>query len=441
MRKLVAFLLVLFVVGSLCACSEPTFNNAEDMLAAPRLSGDMYDVQQVLDKYVSAPHTLKYPGSGEYRAAISFADVSGNGSKEAVAFYSTTDNDVNSITLVYLTCSKKKWKVSSSVSNYSADVDQIMFKDLNGDDKKEIIVGWVLSPTDKQVSVYSLEKNILVQNLQESYSVFSCCDIDSDENKELVLCSLSTSDATAKASVYSFAGKKVSLEASCDLDGGVTGYCSPVFSALKNGKPALYVDAAKSNGTVTEVLYYEDGMLINGAYNEATLSSDLTYRPTASAIIDINGDGIPEIPLCSSFIGTAIKDGETDYLTVYCNFANKSTIKAKTVYFNTVDNYSVVFPKEWIGSVGAKYDKTEKSTTLYEIIANDDGTFLKNEFMSIKVLGKNDKHAIKKAKENGYKSFKSESGKVYYCKTTGQSNYSVSASRLNEIFEINSKVF
>ena len=107
--KLAASLLCIMFSLLMCACSTAPTPDGDPLLKAPRLPGDMYDIQQALDASVATSFTLKYPTSGIYKSAVTLMDITNDGIPEAVAFYATTTNDVTSISLCLLTYNNGEW--------------------------------------------------------------------------------------------------------------------------------------------------------------------------------------------------------------------------------------------------------------------------------------------------------------------------------------------
>lgn len=365
-KRVLTAVLCLLCAALLCACSTAPTANGDPLLKAPRLPGNFYDIQQALDSSVASPYTLKYPTSGEYKSAVTLMDITNDGRQEAVAFYSTTTNDVTSISLCLLTYDGEEWTAVSDSFAYASSIEQIMFDDLDGDNKKEIIVGWVTGPTDKQVCVYSFENATLSQRLAEKYTQFLCCNLNSADLNSLLVVNLDTAATTARATLFGFKDKELATFGSCSLDGGVTAHFTPVLSKLPDGRPAVYIDATKGAGTLTEVLYFDKGALINGAYDPLAAMSADTYRASTANLYDINGDEIPDIPMQVDFLGMAgLSEAEKSYITVWCNHTEKGLVKKQTAYANYTDSYNFELPDGWREGVTLQKDSKKRSRSFY----------------------------------------------------------------------------
>ena len=81
-----------FVALALCllalaACS-PIPVGVEDLLDAPRLSEEQYQLEKALREQQEQEIKLKYPQSGSYRSAFTFHDIDGDGVDEAIVLHS-----------------------------------------------------------------------------------------------------------------------------------------------------------------------------------------------------------------------------------------------------------------------------------------------------------------------------------------------------------------
>ena len=88
-KKIIALVLAAVLALFFAGCS-PMETNVENLIVPPKLEGEMRPVQEALEASVGRDITLRYPVSGEYHSAIVMKDLNGDGTDEAVAFYSTT---------------------------------------------------------------------------------------------------------------------------------------------------------------------------------------------------------------------------------------------------------------------------------------------------------------------------------------------------------------
>ena len=145
--------------------------------------------------------------------------------------------------------------------------------------------------------------------MNESYSVMSYGDADSDGAVEILLVSQVTAATGTQnfANLYKFSGGKMNLVGSAKLDGNVSSYVSVKNEKTDEKSPLrFYIDALKGEMLmITELIYWnaETSELVDPFVDNVTLTnvSTLRYEPIPS--MDINNDGVIEIP-----VQTAISD-------------------------------------------------------------------------------------------------------------------------------------
>lgn len=345
LRRLAA--LFLAVVFSLCfsACSGVE-SEEDNLLSAPRLEGDLAPIQQALEEYAGEGITLKYPVSGEYRSALILKDVTGDGRNEAVAFYSTTVDKTVTMHINVIASDGKKWASMGDLSLVGSGVESVSFSDLDGNGTEDIIVGWnIYGNVDKQVGVYTFDKGKPVQRVLEPYSAFLCHDITDDGISDLSVIYLNSAEKTALAKVIALTDIGISEMGQVTLDGGVTSYSTPVVSTLKDGTPALYIDAVKGVGMQTEIIWFEEGVL-KTLFDPEAPETSLTYRASAVASRDYNGDGVIDLPLTEILLSTAnLAEADKVWFTNWSTFDGKAFRLIASTFMNYSDGYSLTVPE------------------------------------------------------------------------------------------------
>ena len=356
MKKILALILAFCMAIILCGCD--LFDDANELLSPPELTGEMAPIAKALEKSAGSDCDLKYPADGEYRSAIVLEDINGDAIYEAFAFYSTSDDEMTTMHINAICQIDGKWTSVADKTAIATGIEKVEFSDLDDDGNKEIVIGWDVNGTsEKQLSLFTFENNVLAQQLVQSYTGFSCCDLNKDGKNELFVHMLNTSEKTNKAMVYSYNKRQIEQTATCVLDSSVKSAEKPIFAALSNGQRAIYIDEIKGVGSVTEVLYFSEGELINPLLDEESLENVSTFRAASLETQDINADKVLEIPIASD-LPNAISDGEKLYYTNWCSF-NGELLSVKIVTMvNTVDGYYLTVPNTMVGRIAA-YKDTE----------------------------------------------------------------------------------
>ena len=350
----------------LCGCNMFVFDT-DNILSPPELSGELKPIQQALVESIKGEYTLKYPTYGEIKSAVVTEDLDGDGIKEAFAFYSTSDSEETMMHLNVIVKDKKKYKSVDDNSKSASGIERIDFYDLNGDGKKEIIVGWeIYAESEKHLAVYQFEKNALTQIMSQKYTNYLCIDFDDNGKNEILVQDLDTKESTNKASLYSITENGLTQISGCLLDGKVKTAGRFKLSSLSNGQKAVYIDEIKGIGAVTEVLFMSKGELKNPLLDvENTMENVKTIRSATIPSADVNNDGIIEIPMASDMPNADFNSDEKLYYTNWCSFSGDVLTVKQVSVVNTADGYSINLPKRFIGNIAASKNVDKRTRTVY----------------------------------------------------------------------------
>ena len=333
--RIFAAVLCAFMLSS---CTEFD-NSAKSLLRAPRQE-ELYYIQNALEDSAGSDITLKYPTSGEYRSAFILKDINGDGEEEAFAFYSKTVEEAVTMNINVIASNGEEWVSKGNSNIVAGGIEKVIFCDLDGDGVEEIIVGWtVFGTVDKQLAVYSFDGEGLKKRAGEKYSDFLCGNLTGDDKNELIVFGINTTDKLATAKVFSLQTGSISEIGAVQLDGGITSFYTPTLSKLSNSKPAIYVDAVKGVGVITEILWFENETLrhLNRGHEA---EESVTFRTTLATVKDFNADGILDVPL-SEILKSTEKNEEIDkvYVTNWSSFDGKSFKTVSSAFMNYSDGY------------------------------------------------------------------------------------------------------
>jgi hypothetical protein len=352
LRRIAVLICTVFVLFSFTSCNvlDADING---LLTPPKQDGYTYPIQKALEDSVGDKITLKYPISGNYRTAFTLMDIDGDTVNEAVALYSLTTDGTVSMHLNVIDYENDEWISRSDVNIVGNGVEKIEFCDLNNDSIPEIIVGWMVYGTvDKQVGIYTYENGVLNQRAMEKYTDFVCAKFRDTKKDDFILLNLNSNEKTSTLKILELSGKGIVETGSAILDGGVTSYSTPLVASLSDGTPALFIDAIKGTGTLTEIVWFEKDRL-RTIYDSALGETNLTFRPsTLTYVTDINGDLSVEIPVMSLLGSTAEKpDAEKVYVTKWCSFNGKKLKVLQNTFMNYNDGYFFTVPEKWLNKL------------------------------------------------------------------------------------------
>ncbi len=347
LTKLICLILTVIFICSFAGCS-PLESSLDDLVTAPKLEGDMSPVQQALEDAVGTEITLKYPTTGDYRSAFILKDLNGDARREAIALYSATADGAVSVHINLIAYDGENWSSIGDLSLVGNGVESVSFSDLDGDNTLEVIVGWTIFGTvEKQVGVYTYDGKALLQRAIEPYTNFICTDLNLDGIDDMAVIYLNSSEKSASAKVFSMSSSGITEVGSTPLDGGVSSYSSVIAATLADGTPAIYIDAVKGTGMITEIIWFDEGSL-KGIFDPTLPETSLTYRTGAVASRDYDNDGIIDIPLSEILVSTKdLNETEKVYFTNWSEFDGEKFLLTASTLMNYSDGYSITVPEEW----------------------------------------------------------------------------------------------
>ena len=365
MKKALLWLMALCTV-LLCSCVGVGADISEN-LAPPKPSGELYNIQKALEAYAGPRVNLVYPSSGKYRSAIITEDLDRDESYDAIAFYSTkTDDKTTVMHINYIKNTAGKWKSVTDIQVNCSGVESVEFARLDESAVPKIIVNWSrFSALEKQLSVYSIDSGVLTEITSASFSVYSTCDFNNDGISEIVAVHLDTEKRSAKATLLALKDRVFTAKSECILDGNVTSYYTPRLSKMMNDEMAMFIDADKSTGTVTEVLLLKEGNLVSAFASEGTGENLKTIRASEVLVDDFNGDGRLDIPLAMK-LPSIPGSLETDsvYMTTWHSFDGSVMAPLNSALINYHDGYQMVVPEEWKGNFTVKRNVTDRQRVM-----------------------------------------------------------------------------
>lgn len=407
----VAMLLTILMSG----CDMVTFNVSE-LMTPPKVTGEQADIQKLIEREAGSGYTLKYPQNGSYRSSITTMDYDNDSEEEAVAFY-VPAGEGQTVHMIVMDQKKGKWTTVGTFKSNSSIVDRLVFCDLDGDSKKEIVVGWsTFNPLVSDLSVYLVNGSESIEITSENkYTDFLYGKFTGTEKEELLLLSLYTPDKPACASLIGLNDTKNSLYSLGDtpIDAEITSFkrlqCGNVFE----GQFGAVIDGEAKNGNdsiySTQIIYYSNYFksLERVSYSGEEVTNQ-AYRSYAVMSEDIDGDSVIEIP---NTFKMNIDDTQTDAVPAalihWCEYTNLNTMKVEKLQATSlVLGCRFTIPDNWQNNNYTAYvNYSTNEITFYEWKENKTGdpllvikvfpTDIWNDGTSAKgytELGRNDTH-------------------------------------------------
>lgn len=366
LKKIALMMISLMLILSLCGCDFFKTDMAE-LFSPPSLTGDFKYISKIVEQTAGDGYTLKYPVRGEHRSAVVQYDIDGDSQNEALVFYSKVEGETATMTVQLVRFDKNKWVNGGTQTIIASGVDMVQFCDLDNDGVCEILVGWqIYGTSEMQLAVYSYSGNTFVQRLLQKYTSFITCDLNGDGKSGVLIIDLNTAEQYNTAALYSLTDEGVVQTGICEIDSKLQSIGEPKVDELSNGQTAVYLDAIKGVGAVTDVLIENKGSLTNPLFDSETRENMRTLRSSSYSVTDINNDGILEIPVQEN-VPSVANDAlaEKLYLTNWCSFDGENLTVQTTTMINVLDGYYFTIPVKWRNRIAVLKDTENRIREIY----------------------------------------------------------------------------
>ncbi len=308
--RVVVFVFTMLVIITFTGC-DLGFDAVDNLIRAPKLTGRYAAIESAFEASVGTNIKLKSPHSGAYKTAYVIYDYDADLVEEAMVFY-TSATDEMTVRIHFLDYINGKWVASTDEAGKDSEINEIQFRDLDGDQAPEIIITYNTKKSNKIMSIYKVKnenKNALstvVSMATVQYSHYMCLDMNADGCTEILYTAYeSTSDSTSIVPYVRILGKEenddelqYAIIASFALDSEIATFQSLCSDTLKD-QTRVYIDCLYDDVStyVTQVVTWnpETGYYLY-VNNDTLNNSYVTNRIGSVFSADIDSDGIVEIP-------------------------------------------------------------------------------------------------------------------------------------------------
>jgi hypothetical protein len=382
LKKICVLPLAAAMLVSLSGCLF--ISSTEDLYSMPKLPEQYVELDAQIKDLLASGCEYAAPTSGDNIQSIQLIDLDGDGTAEAVACF-RNNTDEKPLKIYIYQVDGTNYVQKAIIEGSGTAIDRIDFADLNGDGEKEIVVGWKMS-TEKAMTVYAMRGGEATDVMEAAYTKYILADLNGDGRDGLVTVR-SDNNGGCTADLYRWNGDSEELTSSAKLSMSPSGLSSAVAGlttgSLADGSPALFVSGAFDDiYNVTDVLRLKDGALVNITMNERTGVSGAMYINRSLLPVDINGDGVTEVPSPKAL--RAARGQESTYWEIrwlqYDGSGQGTTVE--TTYHNITDGWYIKLPDAWTDNIMITRVETTSNQRAVTF-AYIDGSGKAEEFMTI----------------------------------------------------------
>ena len=353
-RWLACVLLCLLLAG----CSMPGEQvQVEELLRAPKLSGDYGDVQTALNDWLGESAQLKYPMQGDLLSPFLLQDLDGDGRQDAAVLYTTAQSS-NVCIAILQKDDADIWHVRQNVEGLADTVESVGLAQLQPGDATQLVVGYTAAQGDHYLAVYSYTDGVLSTILEQQYQQYLVEDITGGGNQDLILMS-TLEDGGVQIELLTV-DKEGSFQqvAVMGLSANRFAGCASVAAGVgADGRHYLVLDGwtGISGNNLASVLlrFDEDTQQMVPADQISTEKLYTASRRNVPSLVsqDLDGDGIVEIPTQPDEAGllNMSQSRRMDFI-VWMDYTSPNPEKS----FGLLDeetNCYIELPMEWEGNL------------------------------------------------------------------------------------------
>lgn len=366
LKRAVRLLLPAAFCWLLAACSTLGIGMAgvDELLRAPRLSGQYSEVQKALNAYLGESAQLKYPSGGEYLSPFLFEDLDGDGAGDAAVLYTCAAKGQN-VHLAVLEQGGDGWFVTQEQEGLSTGVESVTAAAMRDAPGTQLVVGYGNSQGDRFLAVYTYGNETLTTVLQQTYSEFLLEDITGNSAQDLVVIG-AEDGASLKLQLLTNVDGSFHLAQELGVDGAdgagqqvFTGCATLASSVGEDGSHYLVIDGwtgGSGHYLASSILHYNSRLQQLERYTplavEDLYSTTLRYFSILRST-DIDGDGAVEIPVELDEEGGIVSLTQDRRLcfVAWQDYTSEYRVEKSYGVLNAEYGYYLALPSEWKGRV------------------------------------------------------------------------------------------
>ncbi|MBS5361732.1 MAG: hypothetical protein KHY02_03385 [Faecalibacterium prausnitzii] len=349
----------------------------EELLRAPKLSGDYGDVQTALNDWLGESAQLKYPMQGDLLSPFLLQDLDGDGRQDAAVLYTTAQSS-NVCIAILQKDDADIWHVRQNVEGLADTVESVGLAQLQPGDATQLVVGYTAAQGDHYLAVYSYTDGVLSTILEQQYQQYLVEDITGGGNQDLILMS-TLEDGGVQIELLTV-DKEGSFQqvAVMGLSANRFAGCASVAAGVgADGRHYLVLDGwtgISGNNLASVLLRFDEDtqqmVPADQISTEKLYTASLRNVPSLVSQ-DLDGDGIVEIPTQPDEAGllNMSQSRRMDFI-VWMDYTSPHPEKS----FGLLDeetNCYIELPMEWEGNL--KLTDSEQYDGAVELRTVDEG--------------------------------------------------------------------
>ena len=344
-KKCILLLAGLALAAVLSGCT--VFDSSvEQLFTLPRMAPEYTGLSQQLDSLIAQGYEYASPSGGRNIQSVQMVDLEDDGRQEALVFLRRSADEKPLKIMVYRLDGDDSYSLLCTIESSGTAVDSVYYQDLNGDGRRELIVGWRISADVQTLAAYSIEPEP-VALMSCGYSRFSIQDLNGDGAPSLLVIR-ADGELGPVAEFYGWQEEQMGVSYRCRLSSSMTALNrgSVVTGMADRDTPAVFITGVDTTSmAVTDILIYRpEAGLVNVALDKTSGVSAAVYPYRQLAPQDIDGDGVTEIPCPLGDSAAEQTDGLVSWMSWQSDGRFQQTAKT---YHSLSSGWYFTIPASW----------------------------------------------------------------------------------------------
>ena len=264
------------------------FEPVDNLYAPPVLPQEYRDLQNAIDATMNelgAEYaTINY---GSNTSTIQLLDMDGDGEQETAAvFLRVAAAEEKSMRVcLFGQGGDGTYRQAAMLAGDGTSINSVVYEDLTGDGRREIIVSWQLSTGVHILEAYNFTGNSANELMHTTYNeAYTTVDLDEDGSQELLVFQQDTTgEGYNLAEFYDYQNEVLTMASTAPLSDGMKDVVRSEAGLLSDGRLGVYVTLETENGWLTDVLVLERSGLRNVTRDEESGVTPRRSPPTSTA--------------------------------------------------------------------------------------------------------------------------------------------------------------
>ena len=344
-KKCILLLAGLALAAVLSGCT--VFDSSvEQLFTLPRMAPEYTGLSRQLDSLIAQGYEYASPSGGRNIQSVQMVDLEDDGRQEALVFLRRSADEKPLKIMVYRLDGDDSYSLLCTIESSGTAVDSVYYQDLNGDGRRELIVGWRISADVQTLAAYSIEPEP-VALMSCGYSRFSIQDLNGDGAPSLLVIR-ADGELGPVAEFYGWQEEQMGVSYRCRLSSSMTALNrgSVVTGMADRDTPAVFITGVDTTSmAVTDILIYRpEAGLVNVALDKTSGVSAAVYPYRQLAPQDIDGDGVTEIPCPLGDSAAEQTDGLVSWMSWQSDGRFQQTAKT---YHSLSSGWYFTIPTSW----------------------------------------------------------------------------------------------